>query len=88
MAYTVTATSTSPFIRSNIKGDGSYFWTNQGAPVAPQNFEFDMVSQEITINNSLTAGGTSTLSARVIVSVVTAGNTDATSTLNLDNILA
>ena len=86
--YVVTATSTSPFVRSTIKGDGSYFWSNQGTPVAPQNFEFDMVSQEITINNSPVFGGTSTLSATVIVNVVTAGNIDATSTLNLDDILA
>jgi hypothetical protein len=86
--YTVTATSTNPFVRSTIKGDGSSFWSNQGIPVAPQNFEFEMLSQEITINNSLIVGGTSTLSATVIVSVDVAGNIDATSTLNLDNILA
>ena len=47
-----------------------------------------MVSQEITINNSPVFGDTSTLSATVIVNVVTAGNIDATSTLNLDDILA
>lgn len=86
--YTVTATSTSPFIKDNIKGDGSYFWTNQGTPAPPQNFEFNMVSQELTINNSLTVGGTSTLTASVVVSVAVAGNTDATSTLDLDDILA
>jgi hypothetical protein len=86
--YTVTATSTSPFVRNNIKGDGHPFWTNQGTPVAPQNFEFNMVSQTFTINNSLIVGGTSTLSIAVIVDVSVAGSTDATSTLDLDDILA
>ena len=86
--YTVTATSTSPFILKQIKGDGSSFWNNQGTPVAPQNFEFYIVSQEITINNSLTVGGTSTLAIAVIVQVTIAGTLDVTSTLDLDNILA
>jgi hypothetical protein len=85
--YTVTATSTSPFVRNNIKGDGSYFWSNQGIPVAPQNFEFDMVSQTFAINNSLIVGGISTLAVAVVVQVSTAGSLDATSTLDLDSIL-
>jgi hypothetical protein len=88
IAYTVTATSTSPFVLNPTPVAKGLNWSNQGTPVAPQNFEFDMVSQEITINNSLIVGGASTLSAAVIVSVVTAGNIDATSTLNLDDILA
>jgi len=85
--YTVTATSTSPFVRNNIKGDGSYFWSNQGIPVAPQNFEFDMVSQTFAINNSLIVGGISTLAVAVVVQVSTAGSLDAASTLDLDSIL-
>ena len=83
--YVVTATSTSSFIKDNIKGDGSYFWTNQGVPVAPQNFEYLMQSQTLEINNLVSP---STLTAKVIVQVSTAGDLNATSTLDLDNILA
>jgi len=47
-----------------------------------------MISQEFTINNSLTVGVPSTLTATVVVSVTVAGIVDATSTLDLDDILA
>ena len=88
ITYTVTATSTSPFILNPSPVAKGLNWSNQGTPVAPQDFEFDMVSQGFTINNSLIVGGTSTLSAAVIVSVAVAGIVDATSTLDLDDILA
>ena len=88
VVYTVTATSTNPFILNPSPVAKGLNWSNQGTPVPPQNFEFNMVSQEFTINNSLIAGGTSTLTASVVVSIAVAGNTDATSTLDLDDILA
>lgn len=86
ITYTVTATSTGPFTLNPTPVAKGLNWSNQGAPVAPQDFEFNMVSQEFTINNSLT--GTSTLTATVIVGVAVAGIVDATSTLDLDDILA
>ena len=88
VVYTVTATSTSPFILNPSPVAKGLNWSNQGTPVPPQNFEFNMVSQEFTINNSLIVGGTSTLTASVVVSIAVAGNTDATSRLDLDDILA
>ena len=88
VVYTVTATSTSPFILNSSPVAKGLNWSNQGTPVPPQNFEFNMVSQEFTINNSLVAGGTSTLTAYVVVSIAVAGSIDATSTLDLDDILA
>ncbi len=87
VVYTVTATSTNPFILNPSPVAKGLSWSNQGTPVPPQNFEFNMVSQEFTINNSLVAGGTSTLTASVVVSIAVAGSTDATSTLDLDSIL-
>jgi len=86
--YTVTATSTSPFILNPTPVAKGLNWSNQGTPVPPQDFEFSMVSQEFTINNSLTIGVPSTLTATVVVSVAVAGIVDATSTLDLDDILA
>lgn len=88
VVYTVTATSTSPFILNPSPVAKGLNWSNQGTPVPPQNFEFDMVSQEFTINNSLTVGVASTLTASVVVGIAVAGPTDATSTLDLDDILA
>lgn len=88
VVYTVTATSTSPFILNPSPVAKGLNWSNQGTPVPPQNFEFNMVSQEFTINNSLIVGGASTLAASVVVSIAVAGPTDATSTLDLDDILA
>ena len=88
IVYTVTATSTSSFVLNPTPVAKGLNWSNQGTPVAPQDFEFNMVSQVFTINNSLTAGGTSTLTATVVVSVDVAGIVDATSTLDLDDILA
>lgn len=86
--YTVTATSTSPFTLNPTPVAKGLNWSNQGTPVPPQDFEFNMVSQEFTINNSLTVGVPSTLTATVVVSVAVAGIVDATSTLDLDDILA
>ena len=88
IVYTVTATSTSPFVLNPTPVAKGLNWSNQGTPVAPQDFEFGMISQEFTINNSLTVGVPSTLTAAVVVSVTVAGIVDATSTLDLDDILA
>ena len=88
IVYTVTATSTSPFVLNPTPVAKGLNWSNQGTPVPPQDFEFTMISQEFTINNSLIVGGVSTLTATVVVSVAVAGIVDATSTLDLDDILA
>ena len=81
--YTVTATSTQTFTVAN-NPPPAIAWTGQDPPVAPQDFNYTMVSQAFTVNN---LSSPSTLTATVVVDINLPGSINKTSTLDLDNVL-
>lgn len=81
--YTVTATSSQTLTVANDPPPAN-LWTGQDGGVPPQDYIFDVISQDFVVNNLVSP---STLTANLIVTVFTPGAVDFASVLDLDNVL-
>lgn len=81
--YTVTATSNQSITVANNPPPAN-LWTGQDGGVPPQDYIFDVLSQDFVVNN---LASPSTLTAKLVVRVLTPGAVDFNSTLDLDNVL-
>lgn len=81
--YTVTATSNQTFTVANDPPPAN-LWTGQDGGVPPQDYAFEVTSQDFVVNNLVSP---STLTANIVVTVFTPGAVDFASILDLDNVL-
>ena len=76
--YTVTATSSQTLTVANDPPPAN-LWTGQDGGVPPQDYIFDVISQDFVVNNLVSP---STLTANLIVTVFTSGAVDFASLLD------
>ena len=81
--YTVTATSSQNITVAN-NPPPAILWTGQDGGVPPQDYIFDVLSQDFVVNNFASP---STVTANIVVSVLVPGAVDFASVLDLDNVL-
>ena len=81
--YAVTATSNQSITVAKNPPPAN-LWTGQDGGVPPQDYIFDVLSQDFVVNN---LASPSTLTAKLVVRVLTPGAVDFNSVLDLDNVL-